>query len=291
MSGVLALTLLAAGCSGGDGTDRRLVVATTTVLGDVVSAIAADRVEVEVLLPVGADPHDYRPSSRQVATLLEADLVVANGLGLEEGLEDILQRAVDDGARVVQIAGSLDPIPFGSARSDGLDPHVWLDPVRMARAAHLIGEALTDVYPGEDWAAAAGEYADRLLKTHEEIEGLLAGVAVRKLVTNHGALGYFAARYGFDIVGTIIPGGATLAEPSSADLAALVAIIDREGVAAIFVETTEPSLLAEAIAAETEQEVAVVELYTESVGEAGSGADTLIGMLLVNAERIAGALS
>ena len=112
----------------------------------------------------------------------------------------------------------------------------------------------------------------------------------RVLVTNHDALGYFAARYGFEIAGTVIPSGTTLAEPSSAELAALVEEIQQRGVQAIFAETTEPSTLADAIAAEAGEAVQVVELYTGSLGEAGTGADTLIGMLLTNAQRIAGAL-
>jgi zinc/manganese transport system substrate-binding protein len=113
----------------------------------------------------------------------------------------------------------------------------------------------------------------------------------RILVTNHDSLGYFADRYGFEVVATVIPGGSTLGEPSSAELAELVALIGETGVPAIFAENVEPSTLAEAVAAEAGSGVAVVELYTDSLGEAGSGADTLIGMLLTNAERIAGAMT
>jgi zinc/manganese transport system substrate-binding protein len=125
-----------------------------------------------------------------------------------------------------------------------------------------------------------------------EIAGILAGIPAeqRKLVTNHRSLGYFAERYGFEVVGAIIPGGATLAEPSPADLAALTDTLRREGVRAIFTESTRPAALAEALAAELGEQVAVVGLYTESLGEAGSGAETYIGMQRLNAERIAAAL-
>jgi zinc/manganese transport system substrate-binding protein len=105
------------------------------------------------------------------------------------------------------------------------------------------------------------------------------------------AIGYLALRYGFDVVGVVIPGGSTLAEPSSGDLAALVDTIRTEGVQAIFADVSEPSELANAVAAEVERKIAVVDLFTGSLGEEGSGADTLIGMLRTNANRIAEALS
>jgi zinc/manganese transport system substrate-binding protein len=111
------------------------------------------------------------------------------------------------------------------------------------------------------------------------------------LVTNHDAFGYFADRYEFDLLGTVIPGGSTLAAPSSADLAALVDVMKSEEVTVIFAETSSSTTLAEAVTAELGSDVDVVELYTESLGEVGSDADTYIGMLRVNATRIAHHLS
>ncbi|MDE0168329.1 MAG: metal ABC transporter substrate-binding protein, partial [bacterium] len=171
----------------------------------------------------------------------------------------------------------------------GGDPHFWLDPLRVAKAAHLIAHELTELDPSIDWEARADAYASELEALDEEIEAILAPVHAedRKLITNHDALGYFAARYGFEIIDTVIPGGATLADPSSAELAALVERIREEGVKAIFAETIESTALAEALAAEAGSDVAVVELYTGSLGEPGSGADSLVGMLRINAERIA----
>ena len=171
----------------------------------------------------------------------------------------------------------------------GADPHFWLDPLRVAKAAHLIAEQLTALDPSIDWEGRAESYASELEALDEEIRSILAPIHAedRKLITNHDALGYFAARYGFEIVDTVIPGGATLADPSSAELAALVERIQEEGVKAIFAETIESTALAEALAAEAGSDVAVVELYTGSLGEPGSGAEDLVGMLRVNAERIA----
>ena len=176
----------------------------------------------------------------------------------------------------------------GHAHTGG-DPHFWLDPLRVAKAAHLIAHELTELDPSVDWEGRAEAYASELEALDEEIRSILAPIHAedRKLITNHEALGYFAARYGFEILDTVIPGGATLADPSSAELAALVETIQEEGVRAIFAETIESTALAEALAAEAGSDVAVVELYTGSLGEPGSGAEDLIGMLRINAERIA----
>jgi zinc/manganese transport system substrate-binding protein len=245
---------------------------------------------------VGNDPHDYQPSAGQAAAMHEADLVVANGLGLEEGLKDVLDAAITDGVNVYEVAPDLDPLPFhdDAGRGQGeLDPHVWFDPNRVARAAQAIAERLAAIEPDVDWQARADGYVTDMQTLDRQIADMAATIPDedRKLVTNHDALGYFAERYGFEIVGVVIPGGSTLAEPSSAQLAALVATIEREGVPAVFAETTSPSVLADAVAKEVGQDVAVIELLTGSLGGPGSGAETLAGMLLTDAQRITDALS
>ena len=291
LSMVFAVT--AAGCSSNEpqSSDSGIsIVATTTILGDVARQIAGGDAEVSVLLPLGADPHDYRASARQVAAMRSADLVVANGLDLEEGLLDVLDSVEADGANVLRLAEHLDPLPFGGS---GLDPHIWLDPLRMADAAGLIADELDGLQPAADWKGRAEAYAAALAGADQDISGLLASIPddARLLVTNHDSLGYFASRYAFEVIGSVIPGGSTLAEPSSAALAELVAVIDSSGVAAIFAETTDTADVADSLAAELDREVTVVELYTGSLGDAGSGADTLIGMLVTNASRVSNALA
>lgn len=266
------------------------VVATTAIVGDLVANVVGDHATVEVVIPLGADPHDFRPSARQLTAIAGADLVVSIGLGLEETLSDVLASAAQDGTAILELGPQLDPI----TRDDGgLDPHVWLDPERMAAATELIAGALADLDSTVDWGTAADAYAAQLAALDDEIAAILDAVPAdrRRLVTNHEALGYFADRYGFEVVGVIIPGGSTLAAPSSADIAALAEVIATEEVPAIFAETTQPATLAEAVAAEADTEVVVVELFTESMGEPGSEAGTLIGMLRVDAARIAEALS
>jgi len=299
-----AMTLGACGtATSGDDVPR--IVVTTSTLGDLVSNVVGADATVEIVMPIGADPHSFSPSSRQVAAMTDADLVVANGLGLEENFADVLESVTIDGGHVVDLGSMLDPIPYAAGDDDHgeedqedvedhtLDPHIWMDPLRMADAAGFVAEALAEINDEIDWASRAATYAADLTDLHTEIEEMLFGVddSERFLVTNHDALGYFAARYGFEVVGTVIPGGSTLGDPSSEDLAYLVATMRELGVSVVFAETIRPSALADAVAAELGGEVQVVELFTGSLGEAGSGAETLIEMLRLDATRIAEALA
>jgi zinc/manganese transport system substrate-binding protein len=163
----------------------------------------------------------------------------------------------------------------------------------MADAAREIGSALEAIHPDGGWPERADGFAAELAGADTEIREILSAIPEdrRSLVTNHRSFGYFADRYGFEVVGVVIPGGSTLADPSSAELARLVGTLREHNISAIFGETTEPVTLAEAISEELGGSVEVVRLYTGSLGEPGSGADTLIGMLLTNAELIAGALA
>ena len=305
------------------------VVVTTTIWGDVVSNVAGDDAAVEVLFPIGADPHDYQLSASQAASMRQADLVVVNGLALEEGVLDALDGLEADGANVLEVAALLDPMAFGAGDHEhseddhgdeggcdpaaghddhdgegdegggehghdegSCDPHVWMDPLRVASAAELIAEELTALDPSVDWSSNAMTYAAELRALDAETVSMLASVPEerRKLVTNHEAFGYFAERHAFEIVGTVIPGGATLADPSSAELTELVEVLIDEDIDVIFAETIEPTALADAIAAEVGG-VAVVELFTGSLGGPGSGAETYVAFMRTIASRIAGALS
>lgn len=299
---IAGLAMLGAACSttaDTDSGDRVSVVATTTMLGDIARSVVGDYGAVEVLLPTGADPHAFQPSSAQVSAIYGADVVIANGLGLEEGLSDVLVAASADGVNVIEVAGLVDPVSFidrqacGADTTRTCDPHVWLDPERDALTALIIGDALARIDTSVEWVANAQAYAFEMRETDTSIEEILAVVPEvdRILVTNHDSLGYFADRYGFEVIGSVIPGGSTISEPSSADIAALVAVIDETGVSAIFAESTEPTVLADAIASEVDHPVRVILLFTGSLGPAGSGADTLIGMLETNANRVADGLS
>ncbi len=293
------------------------VVATTTVLGDVVREIVGDAGIVRVLMPPGTDPHGFTPSAQQAELLRHADLVVANGLALEESLVGPLQAAEQDGVPVLRLGEHLDPVSFadeqeaaggaGVAGDDHADehaggggepdPHVWMDPVRMAEGARLIAARLAavdtaGVRTDAAWQAAGAAYADRILAAHRRIAALLATVPGddRLLVTNHDSLGYLARRYGLRVIGTVIPGTSTQAAPSARGFARLVALIRATGAPAIFVDSTSSTRLADALAEEIGRDIRMVVLYSGSLGPPGSGADTYLGMLTTDAQRIARAL-
>jgi zinc/manganese transport system substrate-binding protein len=289
---ILTMALAFAGCESAPADGQLpLLIASTSIVGDLVSEVAGTEAQVEVLIPIGADPHDFAPSARQAASLREADLVVTSGLGLEAGLADALAAAVDEGVPTLELGPALDPRPLGGVGSGTLDPHWWLDPIRAARGAGLIAERLAEISAG-DWASRAAELAAELEVVDSEMRTSLAVVPPehRTLITSHDAFGYFAERYDFEIIGVLIPGGATQAAPDPRAIAALAAVIRDEGVPAIFGETTLSTNVADALAAEVGSEIQVVILYTGSLGEPGSGADTYRGLLLTNVERIVAAL-
>lgn len=300
---ILLVFTLISGCASVDADDELTVVATTTIIGDVVAGIVGDAGRVDVLIDGQADPHEFSPSAAETAAVLSADLVVANGLDLEAGALSLLESAEADGVPVLYLAAQLDPLPFRAGEHDheegdehghdGDDPHFWLDPLRMAAATDLIAGALAEIEPERDWAEQAASVKADLEELHSEIEQVLATIPEdrRKLVTNHEALGYLADRYGFEVVSTVIPGGSTMGEPSASDLAELVELLRAEDIRAIFAETTSPRTLAEAVAAELGDSVQIYDLYTGALGPPGSGADTYAAMMRTNANTIAEALT
>jgi zinc/manganese transport system substrate-binding protein len=283
------LATLAVGCGSDDGTDagdgRPSVVATSTILGDVVQQVAGDGADVEVLLPIGADPHDFAPSTRQAESMADADLLVVNGLGFEAGLADAVEQAGDAGATVFTATDHTDVL--------GEDPHFWTDPTRMVPVVEALADALVEAGLDADEVAAAAEaYVQELEAADADSEATLAAVPDdrRVLVTNHEVLAYFAERYGFEVVGAVVPSLTTGAEASAADVDELADAIEEAGVPAIFAETSSPADLAEALA-DSVGDVEVVTLHTESLGEPGSDADTYVAMVRTNAELVAGALA
>ena len=307
---VVALTLLAGAC-GTTGAaeppedDAPTIAATTTILGDVVSNVAPATAEISVLMAPGADPHTYEPSARQLAELQEADLIVANGGGLEAGLQPALDAAERAGTPVFSALGHVTPLTGdeGHAHDDteepaddhdhgAADPHFWMDPVRMAEAVDALGAQIGELTgTAQRSADRAARYSAVLRDLDGRIRALLDDVPAdrRTIVTNHEALAYFAERYDVHVVGTVIPGMSTGAEPSAQDIEQLAAVVRREGVTTIFAESTAPRQLAETLAGEVGGDVDVVVLFTESVG-GDDGPETYADMLMTDAELISGAL-
>ncbi len=299
-AGAAAVALGLAGCAatGGSAASESTaglvsVVASTTILGSVAGqVVACGGGQVQTLMPVGADPHDYSPSSSDVAAMVEASLVVTNGLGLEEGLTSALATAKEDGATVLEVGPALDPQPLAGAAGSA-DPHVWLDVSRMATAATLIGDELATVTGDASYTDCGAQVSATLMGTDAEVRTILEAVPAssRILVTDHDSFGYFSRAYDFTVAGVVIPGGSTLAQPSSSELAALADTVRKAGVPAIFANTANPTALVDALARESGTQVSVVELYVGSLGPVGSGADTYEGMMLTDAQRIADALA
>jgi zinc/manganese transport system substrate-binding protein len=257
-----------------------------------------------VVMPIGADPHDFQPSSEQVAAMSTAELVVANGLFLEEGLVSVLESLETDGVNVLHIAELIDPLPFADDHGDDhadeaadghgdFDPHFWFDMDRMATAAELIGSELATATGVSDYEDCGVSVATDIRSAEADVVAALQAIPEesRILVTDHDAFGYFADRYDFHVAGVVIPGGSTLSDPSSRELAELVEVIERENVPAIFANTATGSDVVASLAAEVGRDITVVPLFVGSLGGPGSGAEDYISMMVFNASLIADALT
>jgi len=274
------------------------IVVTFPVLGAVVRDLVGDGATVTVLMENGVDPHDWAPSAKDIEAVEKADLVVANGLALEEGLDKTLDEAerrgipvfrATDHITVRQLGGEQGPgarasvapggsMPEASAASasdpsasgqGAGDPHFWVDPLAMRSVVAALATAIEEE-AGLDLADRAADLEGRLEALDAEVRATLATVpeARRKLVTGHESMGYFADRYGFELIGSVIPGLTTQGEVSAGQLAALKAAIEQAGIPAIFAEVGTPRAVVEAIARETG--VTVVELSSHTLPADGS---------------------
>jgi zinc/manganese transport system substrate-binding protein len=292
---MVAITVLS-GCTSAPADDRPLVAVTTNILGDVVEELVGDQAEVLTLMKPDADPHSFEISAQEAARLREADLIVSSGLGLEEGLQQHLDSAAAEGASTFVAGNHVDALAYAEGDAAGTpDPHFWTDPGRMRAVVDALEPALAALsgVHATEMAARASAYRDDLDALDREMTEAFAAIpdARRALVTNHHVFGYLADRFDFRVVGAVIPGGTTLAAPSASDLADLVNAVENTGVSAIFAESSSPDRLARALAEEVDAEVAVVELYTESLTAEGGGAPDYLTMMRVNTERIARGLS
>jgi ABC-type Zn uptake system ZnuABC Zn-binding protein ZnuA len=269
------------------------VAATTGLVADFVRQVGGQRVDVASVLPANADPHDYEPSPQDVVAIEEAEVVFTYGLNLDEWASDLVANSGTE-APVFTVAEGVETLQSDEEEFAEGDPHAWFDPRNVKVMVDNIAAALTEVDP-----AGAATYEARARAYQAQLDALDAAIAERiatipaenrKLVTNHDAFQYYAARYGLDVVGTVIPSIDTRAEPSAEDVAALVDVIEQEGVPAIFAENTTSPALAEELAAQTGVEI-VAGLYTDSLGEPGSGADTYLGLMQTDTALIVDALA
>jgi zinc/manganese transport system substrate-binding protein len=292
---VLTLTTaVLTACAGGPGggTSTPEIVVTTNILGDVVRNVVGDAAEVRVLMKPNADPHSFGVSAQDAAAMSSAGLIVYNGLGLEENVIRNVESAAEDGVPTLAVGDHIDPIRYAKGDSVGTpDPHFWNDPQRMITAVDVVERTVKDEVDGIDRAAVSDHAEAYRTKLRELDAAMTTGFAAiaperRKLVTNHHVLGYLAQRFGFTVVGAVVPSGTTLAAPSSADLQSLVGAIQSARVPAIFVDSSQPERLARVLAEEAGVQVRIVSLYSESLSPPGTPGATYLDMMRANTDAI-----
>ena len=279
-----ALSTIALGaCDGGaaDGADgATTIVATTTQLGDMARVVAGDRAGVSQVLEPGSDPHAYEPRPSDAKAVADAEVVVRSGGDLDAWLGDLLRNAGSD-ARTLTILDSL----RARSGSDGEDPHWWQDPRNAASAVQRIRDALIAADPAgrATYAANAARYVDQIRDLDRAIAACMRRIPrrERRLVTDHDALAYYAARYDIDVVGTVIPALSSQAQASAGGVARLVRTIRSTGVSTIFPESSVNPKLTRAIARDAGAMVGPA-LYADSLGARGSPGATYLGSLRAN---------
>ncbi|GAA2327783.1 zinc ABC transporter substrate-binding protein AztC [Streptomyces kunmingensis] len=290
------LLLGASGCAAGE-EHRPTVVVTTNILGDITRNVVGDEAEVTVLMQAGADPHSFGVSAPQAASIEQADLVVYNGLGLEENVLRHVEAAEEAGTSTLAVGDAVDPITYtAGASADEPDPHFWTDPERVRKAVGLIADRITEHVEGVDKsvieknASAYGAQITALTTwMRDQFDEIPADQ--RQLVTNHHVFGYLARRFDFRIVGAVIPSGTTLASPSASDLTSLANAVEKAGVKAIFADSSQPDRLAQVLKREIDLDIDVVPLFSESLTEKGAGAATYLQMMRANTTSITTGLS
>ncbi len=281
------------------------VVATTSIIGDVVGQVGGEAIDLTTLMGPGQDPHSYEPSANDLTNVAQADVIFVNGWDLEEALVRNLA-SIGGQALVVPISANITPRIFnGVGHADdhadepaqgAADPHTWFAVPNVEQWTRNVQQILSELDPAHEEAYGdnAAAYLGQLAALQTDILAQVATIPPDKrvLVTNHDAFGYFADAYGFDLLGTVIPAMSTMAEPSASDVSNLIAVMDQQKLCTLFTETTVSDKLAQTVAAELSacDTVDVVPLYTGAVGPAGSGADSYIGMMRANVAAIVAGL-
>jgi ABC-type Zn uptake system ZnuABC Zn-binding protein ZnuA len=286
---------------------ERVILTSTTFLADIIRNVAGDRFKVDTLIPLGLDPHAFEPTPQDVARIADADLLVINGSGFEEWLEETLENTGGNyqlieaskgmDARLPGEEHHADDVPGqeGEASSEQPahthtgDPHFWLDPLSVINYVLNIRDNLiafdpsgADIYT-QNADAYIAQLKDLDAWVHSQFETIPP--ERRLLVTNHESFGYYANRYGLTIIGTVIPSVSSGSSPTAKELAALVEIIRNNGIKAIFLESGANPELAEQIARETNVKV-ISGLYSHSISEPSGPAPTYLDMIRYNTTLI-----
>ena len=290
------MSMLVSACGGGSAKQTGSILAVESFLADIAQNVAGERLEVLTLIPVGTDPHAYQPTPQDVAKIAESKLLIVNGAHFEDWLDKTLQNAGGERQVIVASTGLASRKPSAAEIVDPgqpVDPHFWLDPNNVIKYAENIrdGFSLADPVGKPVYDQNTEIYISVLKDLDSWIKTQVAQIPPEKrlLVTNHESFGYFADRYGFTIVGTVIPSTSSEAAPSALQMAALIDTIKKNNVKAIFMETGANPQLANQIAQETGVKV-VTDLYTHSTTAWGDTAPDYIKMMKHNVTLIVDAL-
>jgi len=275
------------------------VVATTTILGDVVRQVGGGFIELTILLPAGIDPHSFEPAPQDIAAVAHADLIIVNGVGLEVFLDRLLKNAgstsiivtASDGIALRQL-GNVAGEAGATGPTNVSDPHVWFNPNNVIIWTQNIERALSDIDPAHapTYSANALAYQAQLLTLDSWITEQVSQIPQenRNLVTDHEDMGYYADRYGLKQTGTVIPGFSSVSQPSAQELAALEEIIRINNIRALFIGTTVNPNLAQRVASDTGAQLVMV--YTDALTQPGGKADSYLTLMRFDTSAIVEAL-
>ena len=296
------------------------IVTSTTILLDIATNIAGDKADLASMVPTDGDPHEFEPTPETIRVVADANVIFVNGAGLEIFLDKLItdsgtkaavvtvskgvavRQFVEPGAAastveampegVIGFSGTVDCTIHGEGEGN-CDPHMWQDPINVIQYVTNMRDALTTADPAnaDTYKLNAAKYIYDLQSLDAETWRKIETIPPdrRVLITNHDALGYFVARYGFKLAGTVIPGVSTDAEPTPQEVAMLIEQLKQSGVPAIFTENIANDKLAQQIASEAGVQV-ITALYTDALGAAGTPGETYLGMMRSNAGEIAKAL-
>lgn len=263
------------------------VLAAETFLADIAQNVAGERVAVESILPLDLDPHTYEPTPQDLVKITNSQLLIVNGAGFEFWMDELIENSGGEQLVIEASEGLAE-----SSERPG-DPHFWLDPVSVITYVENIRDGLSTVDPAGEpvYRRNAAAYIDELKMLDVWIMDDVKQLPKERriLVTNHESFGYYADRYGFEIIGTIIPSASTGSSPSAQQLVQLVDEIRRTNAPAIFLESGSNPQLAEQVARETDVKV-IGDLYTHSISPPDGAAPSYLDMMMYNTRTIVEAL-
>ena len=308
--GVIALSIVLVACAGGSSDesgcpvieDRKInVVATTPMIGEFVSQVGGDNINLTVIMPPEADPHTYEPAPQDAGTIADADLVFYTGLKYEPAAVVKLLESSACSTDVLAVVGeTVFPIEFEEEGGDdeegheghghgAYDPHFWFDPNRVIYAAEYIEGKLVELDPSNtaSYESAGSAYTDELKGLVGQVSDLISTVPSqnRKLITTHESLGYLEAKFGLEVLSTIIPNLDSNNEISPSQLVGVIDVIEDNSVKVIFIEAEAPSVYAETIVAETGIK-AVEGLWVETLKEGQSYPEFLLDAVELIVENL-----